>query len=126
MTKFFKSYKKDAGTDIVMSETVTLKAKEMTDVPLRVNVNPPRRHLAIVCPRSSYAMKGIFIANCPIDSGYTGNIRAIVYNSSNEDIVVHQGERFCQFIVLKCKPNILGIKNNFNKRKNRGWGSTGK
>lgn len=125
--KFFsKSYEHDGGTDIIMQETIILPAGKMTVVPLKVNVNPPKNHLAIVCPRSSFALKGIFIANCPIDTDYTGDIRAIVFNSSDKDVIVADGERFCQFIILKCKPNFYGVTPKFKtKRKNRGWGSSG-
>lgn len=127
MAKLFsKSYEHDGGTDIILQENLILPAGKMTVVHLNVNVNPPKNHLAIVCPRSSFALQGIFIANCPIDTDYTGNIRAIVFNAGDKDVLVTKGERFCQFIVLKCKPNLYKIEPKFKtKRKNKGWGSSG-
>lgn len=126
INRFSKSYKHDGGTDIIADKDLVLPAGKMTVVQLNVNVNPPKNHLAIVCPRSSLALKGIFIANCPIDTDYTGYIKAIAFNAGDEDVLIQKGERFCQFIVLKCKPNVYRIKPKFRyKRNDRGWGSSG-
>lgn len=124
--RFFKTFKRDAGTDIIADKTIVLHSG-MNVIELNLNVCPPKNHCAIVVPRSSLALQGIFIANCPIDSDYKGRIKAIVFNSVNEDIVVRKGERFCQFVILKCIPNLYKIKPaKKGRRKYDGWGSSGK
>ena len=126
INRLFKSFKRDAGTDIYMDEDVLLKPG-MNVVELNLNICPPRNYCAIICPRSSFALKGIFIANCPVDTDYQGNVKAIVFNSSKQSILVQKGERFCQFIVLKCKPNLYKIRPlQKGRRKSHGWGSSGK
>lgn len=125
--RYEKAYNSDGGTDIIMDKDVVFPPGEMTVVELTVPVNPPSGHLAIICPRSSYALQGIFIANCPIDAHYTGYVKAIVFNSGKNVVSCKKGERFCQFIVLKCIPNLYNAKcRKLGRRKTNGWGSSGK
>lgn len=124
--RFSKGYRNDGGTDIVMDREFNFPPNAMTVVELNVPVNPPKGYLAIVCPRSSFAKKGLFIANCPIDAEYEGEIKAIVFNSSECEIHCDVGESFCQFVVLRCLPNLYHVKPKMRgRRKCNGWGSTG-
>lgn len=107
--KFCKGYEDDAGIDIYLQRPASFLPKQFQWVDLGVSVSIPRGYLGLIQPRSSASMRGIMIANCPIDPGYTGNLHAMIFNCSNETINFKPGERICQLVVVKCEPNILGI-----------------
>ena len=55
-------------------------------------------------PRSGMAIKhGITCLNTPgtIDADYRGEIKVILINLSNEDQVIHHGDRIAQMVVQK-------------------------
>ena len=97
-----KGYKRDAGNDVILDYDVLLPAQTLTIVNLGKLPSPlPPTVCGIIAPRSSAAQKGIFIANCPIDSDYCGDVHAIVYNVSDKHIYYEAGESFCQLVIYK-------------------------
>jgi dUTP pyrophosphatase len=59
---------------------------------------------AQIRPRSGLAIKnGITVLNTPgtIDADYRGEIKVILINLSNEDFVIHSGDRICQMVIAK-------------------------
>lgn len=97
-----KGYKRDAGNDIILDRDVIFPAKMLSIVRLGKLPHPlPPTVCGIVVPRSSAALKGIFISNCPIDSDYDGDIHAIVYNTSDDTVYYKAGEAFCQLVIYK-------------------------
>lgn len=53
-------------------------------------------------PRSGLALKsGVTIGNSPgtIDAGYRNEIGVILINHSNEEFIVHEGDRIAQFVI---------------------------
>jgi dUTP pyrophosphatase len=56
-----------------------------------------------VRPRSGLALKnGISLVNTPgtVDESYTGEVSAILINLSNEDFVIHTGDRIAQAVLM--------------------------
>ena len=97
-----KGYKRDAGNDIILDYDVIFPAKMLSIVNLGKLPNPlPPTVCGIIAPRSSAAQKGLFIANCPIDSDYCGDVHAMVYNTSDDSIYYKAGEAFCQLVIYK-------------------------
>ena len=124
MNFFSKGYKDDAGADIIMDCGTRFPAKQMTVFDLGVKFTPNKNTMAIIAPRSSYAKKGLIICNCPVDANYTGNIHAIVYNTSDYDIYCEPGDAFCQLMVVKIKTvKNMDIRKK-GKRGNHRFGST--
>jgi dUTP pyrophosphatase len=73
-------------------------------VPTGLFVELPRGYEAQIRPRSGLAIKnGITVLNTPgtIDSDYRGEIGIIMINLSEEDFVIHDGERICQMIIAR-------------------------
>ena len=86
-----------------------------------------------VRPRSGLAVKnGITVLNTPgtVDRGYSGEIKIILINLSNDDFTIKHGDRIAQAVV---SPVISGRWSNLNKldnldntsRGDGGFGSTG-
>ena len=90
---------------------------------------PPGRELQ-VRPRSGLALKkGLSLINSPgtIDSDYRGELKIIVINLSDQDIVIENQERIAQIVlcpVLKAKWQAADTLSS-TKRGEAGFGSTG-
>lgn len=68
-------------------------------------------------------MKGLFVLGGVIDSDYTGEIRCIVYNSSNQEYNYLAGSSICQIIPVEyyCSP----VRAILQERGNNNFGSSG-
>lgn len=77
-----------------------------------------------IAPRSGLAYKyGLDILAGVIDADYPDEIKVIVYNTSNEPIIINAGERIAQGIVTIID-RLPGIKVKVKSRSG-GFGSTG-
>ena len=95
-----------AGMDLRASleEPVTLQPMERLLIPTGLFIELPPQYEAQVRPRSGLAIKhGITCLNTPgsIDADYRGVIKVILINLSNEDQVIHHGDRIAQMVVQK-------------------------
>ncbi|MGB0879186.1 MAG: dUTP diphosphatase [Polaribacter sp.] len=95
-----------AGMDLRanIEQSITLKPLERTLVKTGLFIALPIGFEAQVRPRSGLAAKkGITVLNSPgtIDADYRGEIGVILVNVSNEDFVIHDGERIAQLVIAK-------------------------
>lgn len=95
-----------AGMDLraSLSEPRTLKPLERSIVGTGLFIELPISVEAQVRPRSGLAAKkGITVLNAPgtIDADYRGEIGVILVNLSNEDFIIHNGERIAQLVIAK-------------------------
>jgi dUTP pyrophosphatase len=87
-------------------------------------------YYAMVCPRSGLAEKyGVTVLNSPgiIDSGYTGEVKVILFNSSKKSFVIKHLDRIAQLVVVE-KPKYAIVPVDYLKptdRNDSGLGSTG-
>jgi dUTP pyrophosphatase len=113
------------------SESYTLRPLERVGCPLGFATAIPNGYYFKVVPRSGLALwEGISIVNTPgtIDSGYRNEWMAIVVNLSNNDVILHKGDRICQIILSKMHEyeaiETTELPN--SERGLGGFGSTGK
>lgn len=104
---FVKGYAADAGVDILLNEDVIFLPMSTTTVNLKVHITPEEGTMSFLCARTSAANKGLSVATCPIDANYTGEVLAIVHNTSNNIIKYKAGESFCQYVT--CKINLADV-----------------
>src|SRR5687767_13949381 len=122
-----------AGMDIRahLQQPLVLKPMERTMVPTGLFMELEEGFEAQIRPRSGLAIRqGITCLNTPgtIDSDYRGEIKVILINLSQEDQVVHNGDRIAQMVIQTIE------KINWEEvtllsetiRNNGGFGSTGK
>jgi len=93
-----------AGMDLRanIDEPVALKPLERSLLPTGLFIELPVGYEAQVRPRSGLAFnKGLLSLNTPgtIDADYRGEIKVILINLSQGDIVVNDGERIAQMII---------------------------
>ena len=86
----FRAHDNDAGADVYMPYDFTIKSGEIAKIPLGFGIEVPEGYAAFVFPRTSMAVKGLVCELPPVDSGYRGEIHAIISNVGN---VEHQRQR---------------------------------
>lgn len=120
----------DAGLDLRITESVTLKPGERKMVPTGIRVAIPDGYVGLCFPRSGLASKlGISLSNCVgvIDSGYRGVVGATLINLSDEEKRLEKGERVCQLVVVPyvcCEIEVVESLDD-TERGEGGFGSTG-
>ena len=118
----------DAGADVYTClydrSPIIIHAHETIKIPLGFGLEVPDGYMACVFPRSGWSSKGIVCELPPIDSGYRGEIHAIVHNGSDDNILIRNGERIGQLVVM---PTIIAefVPELGDQRENKGFGSTG-
>lgn len=124
-SRFSKGHYDDCGVDIILDSDVIILPHTTSVIDLNVSLNVTKGVTAYLCSRTSAAVKGIVIANCPIDCGYSGNIHAIVHNVSNNAIHYKKGQSFCQVVFLKSEVGLNPEVREPCKRERGNRGSTG-
>jgi len=99
-----RAYSGDAGLDLSACERVELGPGERAVVGTGLAVAIPEGYAGFVQPRSGLAARhGITIVNTPglVDSGYRGELRAVLLNTDREHaFVVEPGMRIAQLVVV--------------------------
>ena len=102
------AYEGDAGLDLRSAEDAVLKPFERKAVSCGIAVAIPQGYAGFVLPRSGLAVKhGISIVNAPglIDSGYRGEIKAILVNlDPDNEFAIHVGDRIAQLMIMPVPP----------------------
>lgn len=120
-----RAHYNDSGADVFCKEDITIPAGKVIKVPTGVGVELPDGYDIIVHCKSGLSSKGIWAANAPVDAGYRGEIHAILYNTSDEDFILHRGDKIGQFVV---RPVIYAefVSELGDQRGSGAFGSTGK
>jgi dUTP pyrophosphatase len=116
--------------DLRSAETVTLDAGEYRMISLGISMKLPDGYEAHVLPRSSTFKKwGILLVNGMgiIDNSYCGSNDIWQFPAlAMRKTTIHEGDRICQFRIVKKQPDIQFIEDWLEDNKNRGgFGSTG-
>lgn len=93
-----------AGVDLRanLEEDVVLNSLERAMIPTGLFIELPVGYEAQVRPRSGLAAKkGVTVLNSPgtIDADYRGEIKVVLVNLSNQEVVIPPGERIAQMII---------------------------
>lgn len=128
------SYKTEeaAGADIsaFISEPIVIKAHSRELIPTGLFFEIPKGYEVQIRPRSGLALKqGLTVLNTPgtIDSDYRGEIKVLIFNTSEEDAVINNGDRIAQAVVCPViQAEWKEVQElNSTSRGEGGYGSTG-
>lgn len=120
-----RAHYNDAGADVFISVGTTIDPGSIKKVPLGFGLELPDGFVAFVLPRSGMTSnRGLTAEVVPIDSGYTGEVHAILFNASDSVQVLPRGTKVAQLVVV---PTVLAeyTYEKLNDRGNKGFGSTG-
>lgn len=116
------------GYDLFSTEDCFLKPLERQLVSTQIAIQIPSGCYGRIAPRSGLAMKqGIDIMAGVIDPDYTGEIKVLVVNLSDESQLLEQGSRIAQLILERCTITELEkvSKLDTTERGEKGFGSSG-
>ena len=92
-------HENDAGADVYMPYDCTIQPGEIVKIPLGFGLILPDGFAGFVFPRSSMAEKGLTCELPPVDSGYRGEIHAIISNVSNKAQTISKDTRVGQLVI---------------------------
>ena len=128
-------YKTDGSSGVDLSafleKKVVIKPNSSELIPTGLQVAIPEELEIQIRPRSGLAAKeSIGVLNSPgtIDSDYRGELKIILFNHSNKDFIINNGDRIAQMVlvpILKMEfEEVDSLPNTV--RGQGGFGSTGK
>lgn len=123
----------DAGLDLTALKSTLIPAGFRILVGTGLAVALPAGLVGSIRPRSGLATNhGVTVLNSPgtIDSGYRGEIKVLLYNSSITDYLVGAGDRIaqlvCEYVALPTPLEVDELPPSPDRRGAGGFGSTGK
>jgi len=127
------NYPTDSGFDLHSVEEVTIGPFGREFVPTGLSFQFDKNYEIQVRTKSGLAIKqGLMVLNSPgtVDQGYSGEIKAIIFNVNNESVTIPKGMKVAQAVLCPVVNggyiNILEVDElNETDRGNNGFGSTG-
>ena len=104
---------------------IEIQPHTIKKIPLGIGLELPDGFVAFILPRSGMSSnKGITTEVVPIDSGYRGEIHAIVYNANDTTYKVLDGDKIAQLVIV---PTVIAdFTVNTNKQRGESaFGSSG-
>ena len=129
----FYAYESDSGFDLRASEDVWIHPNSRALIPTGIRLDIGENYEVQIRSKSGLALnQGLFVLNSPgtIDSGYQGEIKVILFNTTNQKIKIEKGQKVAQAVlcpVINGKwVNLVQVSNIEDKDRNsNGFGSTG-
>jgi dUTP pyrophosphatase len=118
----------DAGIDIYTNESYTLQPGERYMFSTGISVEFPKGYVALLWDRSGLGSKGIHRLAGVVDSGYRGEWKVVLLNTTDEPFEIKQGDKIIQCILQKFEPvEIKELKElSDSTRGEKGFGSSGR
>ena len=121
----------DSGWDLYSCENVILPPNGRVLVSTGLAMAIPQGYEGCIRPRSGNALKfGYTVLNTPgtIDSNYRGEIKVILFNTTDNVILIKEQDRIAQMVIQKLPIIFLKEVNELDStnRGSDGFGSTGK
>lgn len=122
-----RAHPTDAGLDLFTPENFWIHPGEHKRIDTGVHVAIPAGYVGLITSKSGLMSKGVTCRGT-IDSGYTGSIKAVLYNHGSEGYAFHKGEKITQLVILPCLTPEIEITDElpFTERGDNGFGSTGR
>lgn len=127
------AYQSDSGFDLRSSEDIWIHPNDRNLIPTGMRFDIPEGYEIQVRSKSGLALNhGLMVLNSPgtVDSGYQGEIKVIMFNTTNQKVKIEKGQKMAQAVLC---PVVSGkwvdlikvdIINNKDRNSN-GFGSTG-
>ena len=123
-----KANEYDAGWDLYASEDGVIEPGQKELIGTQIALGIPDSYVGLIWDRSGMAAKkGIHRFAGVIDSGYRGEIKVCLWNSSSEYYVINKGDRIAQILLQPVPQFSLQEVDNLSAtdRGSGGFGSSG-
>lgn len=120
-----RAHANDAGADVYATKNASIYSGQTYAMPLGFGLELPDGYAGFIFPRSGLSKKGIVCELPPIDSGYRGEVHAIISNVGRDSYDIKEGDRIGQLVIT---PVILAnfSTENIKERTDGAFGSTGR
>jgi len=127
------AYESDSGFDLRSTEEVWVQANNRKLIPTGLRFDIPLGYEIQVRSKSGLALnQGLMVLNSPgtVDSGYQGEIKVIIFNTTTERIKIEKGQKIAQAVLcpVLCGKwvDLIKVDNIDEKDRNdNAFGSTG-
>ena len=123
-----KGHVNDAGWDLYSFEGVSIPAGATVLVSTGISIAVPKEHVALIWDRSSMGVKGVHRHAGVIDSGYRGEVKVCLHNTTKEPYHIERDDRIAQMLIQEAPNFIQHVVHELDStdRGDGGFGSTGK
>lgn len=97
-----------AGLDVAACQTIRSSKKSSLVVNTNLRVTPHPGWFVWIRERSSFAVRGLTVHGGIVDADYEGEVFVVLFNCSDEDIVIRRGQYYAQMIHMKYSSNVIG------------------
>jgi dUTP pyrophosphatase len=127
------AYQSDSGFDLRSVEDIWVQANDRKLIPTGLRFDIPDGFEIQVRSKSGLALnQGLMVLNSPgtVDSGYQGEIKVIMFNTTNQKIKIEKGQKIAQAVVCPVVNgrwiDLIKVEELSEKDRNdKGFGSTG-
>lgn len=118
----------DAGMDLYTPEMLIIRPGASVTVDTGVHIEIPRGYVGMIKSKSGLNVNQNILSEGVIDCGYTGSIRAKLYNHGKDIVIINPGEKITQLVILPIITPLLEIVDELEEteRGDGGFGSTGR
>lgn len=119
----------DAGLDVCAIQDNTIGPRQRMLIPLGFAMEIPEGYVALVWDRSGMASKhGIHSLAGVIDSTYRGEVKVVLYNTTDEPYGIKAGDKVAQMVIQKHESVKFTEVDELSdtERGEQGWLSSGK
>lgn len=122
-----RAHKDDAGLDLYSPIDRWVYANSMETIDTGVHVAIPDGYVGLLTSKSGLMAQGITTRGT-IDAGFTGSIRAVIYNDGSSSFGIHRGEKITQLVIVPCLIPDIEIVDELEQteRGENGFGSSGR
>lgn len=123
-----RAHPTDGGLDLYSPVRVVVRANDWESIDTGVHVEIPEGYVGLITSKSGLMAKEGITSRGTIDCGYTGSIRAVLFNHRKKDYIVEKGQKITQLVLLPIITPVLEVVDSLDdtERGDGGFGSSGK
>ena len=123
-----RAHKTDAGLDLRSPICIEVPANGSAVIDTGVHIELPNGTVGFLKSKSGLNVKHDITSEGVIDVGFTGSIKAKLYNHGTKPYQVLRGDKITQLVVVECHFPDVEVVDTLDKtdRGNNGFGSTGR
>lgn len=118
----------DAGADLRSPVDALVPARGSRVIDTGVHIQLPHGYVGMLKSKSGLNIKHGITSEGVIDEGYTGPIKAKLYNHSDEPYKIERGDKITQLVIIPCEYVYFDFVDKLDDSDRGGdvFGSTGK
>lgn len=123
-----RAHKTDAGLDLRSPISVEVPARGSVVIDTGVHIELPNGTVGFLKSKSGLNVKHDITSEGVIDFGFTGSIKAKLYNHGTKPYQVFRGDKITQLVIFDCRFPDVEIVDELEttERGENGFGSTGR